>query len=146
MANCSGDPNLNAVNEVLLKGESDLGVQADVITYPTKLLRLARKLMDDDESGIAIVICHVACEVAVQRCFPADFDNKRRGWSLRRDELRRQFNALRRSAVENQPFWTAFADSCDWRNDIVHRQRLASKDEAEASHVACSSLITYLGQ
>jgi hypothetical protein len=48
-------------------------VQATVITYPQKLLTLAGRLIDEGEFGIAIVVAHMACEIATERSLSEAF-------------------------------------------------------------------------
>src|SRR6266404_1384109 len=47
-----------------------------VITYPQRLLALARKLIDDGEFGVAVVVAHIACEIAVERSLSEAFAAK----------------------------------------------------------------------
>ena len=56
---------------------SSVTLGAVVITYPQKLLSLARKLIDDNgEFGIAIVVAHMACEIATERTMSEAFAAK----------------------------------------------------------------------
>ena len=42
---------------------SGFGVNAQVITYPQKLLALAQWLINSGEFSISVVVAHMACEV-----------------------------------------------------------------------------------
>ena len=135
-----------------------LVAHAEVTTYPARLLQVARKLIDDAEFSIAIVVCHMACEVAVERTFNEAFPAKGlsylensvmafvNGNNLATDRIRDLYTALTGNEVVKQPFWPDFKASARRRNDIMHGQRLATRQEAEDSHASCNSLVGYLGK
>ncbi len=50
--------------------------QADVITYPQTLLSTAQGLIDQGQFSIAVVVSHMACEIAVERSFSEAFVSK----------------------------------------------------------------------
>jgi len=49
---------------------------ATLITYPQKLLDMAKGLIDAGEFSIAVVVAHIACEVATDRAFTKAFAAK----------------------------------------------------------------------
>ena len=51
-------------------------LDATVITYPQNLLALARTLIDEGRYGIAVVVAHIACEVATERSLAEGFLNR----------------------------------------------------------------------
>src|SRR5688572_1002019 len=44
-----------------------------VTTYPERLLRVARKLIDDGEHTVAVVVAHMACEISTERALTRAF-------------------------------------------------------------------------
>jgi hypothetical protein len=65
-------------NYILLTGTAELRIVAApatllVIDYPRALLGEAEDLINRGKYGIAIVVAHIACEVAVQRALSAAF-------------------------------------------------------------------------
>jgi hypothetical protein len=124
----------------------------EVITYPQRLLRLARRLIDEGEFGISIVVGHVACSVATQRTMEDAAQGKPEcqkkvsdcGYSLNRLNVRKLYAELTGEDIEGAPFWRQFKASADRRNEIVHETPIVGKPEAEEAHIACSALVAHL--
>ena len=73
-----------------MKVSTSVTVDTVVITYPQKLLTLARRLIDENrEFGIAVLVAHVACEVATERTLSEAFGAK--GLSYLEDSITRFF-------------------------------------------------------
>ena len=136
---------------------SSVTLDAVVITYPQKLLSLARKLIDDNgEFGIAIVVAHMACEIATERTMSEAFAAKGvsyledsvtdflNGYSLANNRVRKLYTALTGDQVEKASFWQAFKTSAERRNKIVHSTIPVTKPDAEESHFAASALVAHL--
>lgn len=131
-------------------------VQAVVITYPQTLLSAARSLIDSGQFSIAVVVLHMACEIATERTLSEAFvkrgiqyleesvEDLLNGYNLSNDRLRKLYTALTGDTVEKQPFWLKFKDSARRRNGIVHEGKTVGKAEAEESFKAVSDLIAYL--
>jgi hypothetical protein len=129
---------------------------ATVITYPQKLLALARKLIDDGEFGVAVVVAHIACEVAVERSLSEAFVAKGipyledsitdflRGYNLANERIRKFYTALTGDEVQKTTFWQKFTESATRRNNIVHSGATATKTEAEESYSAAEKLVAHL--
>lgn len=131
-------------------------IQAIVITYPQTLLSVARSLIDNGQSDIAVVVLHMACEVAVERTLSEAFVKKGiqyleesieallNGYNLSSDRLRKLYTALTGDAIEKQSFWPKFKESASRRNGIIHKGKIVSQAEAEESFKAVSELIVHL--
>lgn len=140
-----------------MASSSSVTVETTVITYPQRLLTLARKLIDDGEFGIAVVVAHVACEVATERTLSEGFAAKGvsyledavtklfSGNNLADSRIRRLYTALTGDQVEKAPFWQKFKRSRDeLRNSIVHSSITVTKAQAEDSYVAARELVAHL--
>jgi hypothetical protein len=129
---------------------------ATVNTYPQRLLKLTEKLIDDGEFSIAVVVAHMACEVATERSLAEAFVNRGiqhledsvseflNGYNLGNERLRKFYMALTGDQVQNTTFWQAFKESATRRNNIVHSAHFATRAEAEASHQAAAELVAHL--
>ena len=130
--------------------------QADVITYPQTLLSTAQGLIDQGQFSIAVVVSHMACEIAVERSFSEAFVSKGiphleepvtdllNGYNLATERIRKLYTALTGDKIQDQPFWQKFKESATRRNRIVHGGAIIGKAEAAESQKAASELIGYL--
>jgi hypothetical protein len=135
---------------------SSVTVKTTVITYPQKLLTLTRRLIDEGEFAIAVVVAHIACEIATERCLTEAFAAKGipdledsvtdffSGSSLANDRIRKLYTALTGDEVEKAPFWQKFKESAVRRNKIAHSSVTVTKAEAEASYMAAKDLVAHL--
>jgi hypothetical protein len=144
--------------EAVMTGSSSLTVQLGVAAYPRKLLSVARDLIDQGEPSIAVVVAHMACEVATERRLSEAFVTKgvqylkdavmtgsRTGYSLTNDRILKLYTAVTGDEVQqNQPLWSNFTKSVARRNDIVHKGDTVEAVEAEKSYNAASDLLTHL--
>lgn len=133
-------------------------VTATLVTYPNALLTIARTLIDQDLFNIAIVTSHMACEVAAERAFDAEWaaknlelvgeavDKLMSGHNLGNERHQGLYNALTDTRLQEQSFWNQFKNASEKRNSIIHRGGHANKVEAEAAWQAAKDLITYLKQ
>jgi hypothetical protein len=134
-------------------GSGSMRAELTIVPYSDRLLSVSKKLIEDGEYGVAVVVAHLASEVETQRTMhdaakgtPALEQRviASDGYSLNRFKVRMLYNELTGDDVEKSPFWAIFKASSDRRNEIVHKSRLASKEEAEESHEACHALIAHL--
>lgn len=142
------------VQETITLSESV--VQAEVITYPQTLLSTARSLIDDGQFGIAVVVAHMACEIAIERSMSEAFSRKNieyleepilgflNGYSLAKERDRILYNAITGDAIQQQNFWQKYTESATRRNKIIHAGKIVGKAEAEESFKVTSDLISYL--
>jgi ParB-like chromosome segregation protein Spo0J len=133
-------------------------VTAIVITYSETLLAKAQELITNGEFSIATVVAHMACEIAAERAISRAFAKKSikdleepilayvSGYNLANNRLRNLYNALTANEIQSQPFWRAFKDSAERRNQAVHKGRIITKAEAEDSYKAASDLVAYLSK
>jgi len=129
-------------------------VQAEVVTYPQNLLSLARVLIDEDRSSIAVIVAHMACEIATERSLSEAFVTKGlqyleasvdlNGYNLANDRVRKLYTALTGDEVQTAAFWQKFKDSAQRRNNIIHGGTIVGKTEAEESYKAAIDLVAYL--
>jgi hypothetical protein len=127
-----------------------------VITYPEALLTKAQELIAQGDFSIAVVVAHMACEISAERAISRTFADKGigyleesiedllPGYNLANDRVRNLYNALTGDQIQKQSFWQAFKNSGMRRNQAVHKGRIITKAEAEASFKAASDLVAYL--
>jgi hypothetical protein len=130
--------------------------QATVVTYPQKLLSLARRLIDEGEFGVAVVVAHMACEIATERTLSEAFAAKGipdlevavrdffSGNSLGNDRIRKLYTALTGDDIAKAPFWQKFKLSAQKRGSIAHSSITVTKAEAEDSYIAARDLVAHL--
>ena len=154
---CGSTTRTSTINEIPpMTGSSSLTAQATIVTYPQRLLSVARKLIDDGEFGIAVVVAHIACEIATERSLSEAFVTRGipyledsvteflSGYNLANDRLQKLYTALTGDEVEKAGFWQRFKESAARRNKIVHSVIPVTKVEAEKSYTAAQNLIAHL--
>jgi len=131
---------------------------AQVITYPQKLLTLAQSLIDSEEHSVSIVVAHMACEVAVDRTFTKAYTAKGIEYleeplesflpsnNLGNDGVRKLYTALTGDEIQKQPFWSRFKESAARRNKISHNGATYDQSEAEASLAVVKEFVAHLGK
>jgi hypothetical protein len=112
--------------------------------------------MESKEYGIAIVVAHMACEVAAERSISqalkstanGDLEEsiveRFNGFNLGNKTIRASYFKLTGDAIQEQGFWQAFKTSGEARNSIMHGGKMASPSEAEASLAATAALVAHL--
>ena len=148
--------------EFLSTVEAQATLPMEVIrSYPRELMRLARRLIDEHDEyqfGVAVIVAHMACEIATERSISEALDAKgaqylkdwvmdlRNGYNLNSDRVRGLYTALTGDDISQhiRSTWSEFKKSAKLRNDIVHRGRIATGAEAEASYKACNDLLEHL--
>ena len=130
-------------------------------TYPQILLRIARILLDKNDDklcGIAILVMHMACEVATERSLSESFAMKGirnleepftgflNGYNLANDKIRNFYTSMTGDKIQDKPFWKKFIKSASRRNHIVHEGLICSREEAEESFKAVSDVIAHLAK
>jgi hypothetical protein len=133
-------------------------VTLTVVRYPEILLQTAKRLFDNDEYAVAIVVAHTACEVAVERVISQSLaqsnisqiadpvDKLLNGYSLSNPKVRSLFDALtgKKVAVDKQNIWGKFCKSAIRRNRAVHAGEQPTRDEAEESLLVAREMVQYL--
>ena len=148
---------VNIADTIAISAEASV----EVVTYPHTLLRTARSLIDGHSNlyGIAIIVLHVACEIATDRSLSDSFARKGiqyledpvsdllSGYNLANERIRNLYTALTGDDIQNQPFWQKFKESAKRRNEIVHKGRIVTdKTEAEESFYAVKALLSHLNK
>jgi hypothetical protein len=146
--------------EFLTSVTSDATAQIEVVeTYPKQLLNLAQSLIDQGEGryGIAVVVAHMACEIATERSLSIAFAHKDveylrdavtdllNGYNLANKRIRKLYTALTGDKIQNEAFWHVFKKSSERRNKIIHTGSIASKSDAEESYEAASQFLMHMG-
>jgi hypothetical protein len=134
------------------------GLQPRITDYPSLLLKDAEDLIEQGRYGIAVVVAHMACEIAVQRSLSAAFAKKHigeleesisksfSGYNLDNDRLREFYTALTGDAVEFEPFWSDFTQSAHRRNRIVHEGVAATLPTAQESLQAATAFVEHVSR
>jgi hypothetical protein len=132
-----------------------LTVQLEVAAYPRRLLSVARSLIDQGEPSIAVVVAHMACEVATERKLSEAFSAKGlqyieesvtdflNGYNLANDKNRKLYVSLTGDEVHNSSFWARFKESATRRNKIIHEALTVDKAAAEDSYQAADQLLVH---
>ena len=107
------------------------------------LLETAKDLNDDGYPEAAIVTAHSACEIFTQLVFPRLLratgrdhlfkpirELLRGNYHIGQDKFRDLYVALFGDRIQHEPFWKAFKDGVDVRNDVVHEGKKATEQQA----------------
>jgi len=125
-------------------------------TYPEALLKVCRSLIDDGQHSVSVVVAHMACEVATERCLTAAFHEKGldyleepvteflNGYNLSNQRTLKLYRALTGDSVEQEAFWPMFKQSVTRRNQAVHRGEIIDTAGAEASYEAACAFVEHL--
>lgn len=137
---------------------ASVSAELEFTTYPQTLLNLARSFSDQGHFDIAVVVAHMACEIAVERSISASFVRKDiqylegaitdtlNGYNLANSRVLKLYCALTEDNMQTQPFWQAFIESANRRNNIIHRGKRVGKAEAQGSVNAASALVAHLAR
>lgn len=143
--------------QATVSARASVTATATVITYQQSLLQLARQLLTSGEYGVAVVVAHIACEVAVQRAFDRAFKTKNvhylqesvmdlcPGYNLNNKRIGRLYTALTGDDIAAQPFWADFSASATRRNRMVHEGSKPSAQEAADSLRAVEAFLKHVG-
>jgi hypothetical protein len=138
--------------EALARVAHSVTAHFEVLTYPQALLIMGRQLIDEGQFALAVIVCHMACEVATEQSLSALEEAAGKflsGYNLANKKNRKLYMALTGDHIEQQPFWPKFKASADRRNAIVHgelRVGQVPQGDAEESFKAVSDLVGHLKQ
>lgn len=128
-------------------------------TYPQILLSIARFLLgknDDKLCGLATIVAHLACEVAIERSLSDSFARKGiqsleetvagilNGYNLANGNVRNLYASLTGDAIQEQPFWGNFIRSAKRRDNIIRKGLIVGRTDAEDSIKAASDFLAHL--
>ncbi|HAM33958.1 MAG TPA: hypothetical protein DDX05_02400 [Deltaproteobacteria bacterium] len=130
-------------------------------TYPQILLSISRFLLDKNDDklcGIATIMMHVACEVAIERTLSDSFARKGirsleesvagvlNGYNLANDKVRDLYTSLTGDEIQEQPFWDSFIRSAKRRDHIIRKGLIVSRTDAEESFQAANDFLAHMGR
>lgn len=128
-------------------------------TYPRILLSVARYLLgrnDDKLCGLATIIAHLACEVAIGRSLSDAFSRKGirsleeavagalNGFNPADDRLLDLHKTLTGDDIREQAFWDGFLRSAKRRDDIIRKGSIVGRTDAEESIRAAGDFLAHL--
>jgi hypothetical protein len=128
-------------------------------TYPRILLGVSRFLLgrnDDKLCGLATIIAHLACEVAIERSLSDSFTRKGirsledtvagvlNGYSLSNDKVWNLYTELSGDRIQEQPFWEDFLRFAKRRDDIIRKGLIVGRVDAEESIKAASDFLDHI--
>ena len=128
-------------------------------TYPQILLSIAKFLLDkkDDKlCGLATIMSHLACEVAIERSLSDVFTRKGiqsleetvvdvlNGYNLGNDKVWNLYATLTGDPIQEQPFWGNFIRSAKRRDNIIRKGLIVGRTDAEESIKAASDFLAHL--
>jgi hypothetical protein len=128
----------------------------EALPYPQKLLAFSKSLIEAGESSIAVVVAHIACEVAMDRALNKLYvirkleyleqavEDLLPGKNLGNDKTRRLYFSLSNDPIEKEPFWGEFKKSVKRRNGVSHRGEMVGEADAKASLDAATRLVEHL--
>jgi hypothetical protein len=113
-------------------------------------------LISTGDFSIAVVVAHTACEISAERAISQAFAAKSVGYledwaadvlpsySLSNPRVQDLYNAVTGDKIQDQSFWQGFKESAKRRHLFVHKGKVVTKVEAEASLKAARDLVAYL--
>ena len=128
-------------------------------TYPQILMSIAKFLLgknDDKLCGLATIVAHLACEVAIERSLSDAFARRGiqsfedpvvdilNGYNIANDKVRKLFTSLTGDEFEEQPFWGNFIGSAKRRDNIIRKGLIVGRPDAEESIKAASDFLDHL--
>lgn len=128
-------------------------------TYPQILLSIARFLLarnDDKLCGLATIVAHLACEVAIERSLSDSFAQKGiqsfvdsvtnilNGYNLANDKVRDLYTSVTGDEIQEQPFWGNFVRSAKRRDNIIRKGLIVGRTDTEESIKAASDFLSHL--
>lgn len=128
-------------------------------TYPQILLGIARFLLgknDDKLCGIATIVAHLACEVAIEQSLSDSFARKGiqsleepvadvlNGYNLANDKVRNLYTSLTGDEIQEQPFWGNFIRSAKRRDNIIRKGLIVGRSDAEESFKTANDFLAHL--
>ena len=130
-------------------------------TYSQILLNIAKFLLDkkDDKlCGLATILSHLACEVAIERSLSDVFTRKGiqsleesvadvlNGYNLANEKVRNLYASLTGDEIHAQPFWGNFIRSAKRRDNIIRKGSIVSRADAEESFKAANDFLAYMAR
>src|SRR5262249_44391457 len=127
-----------------------------VMAHAYNLLSTAQRLFNSGDYSIAVVVAHIACEVAVERAMAQAYSAKGLnyledavgdllpGYNLATDRVRKLHTSLTAKDPTTEGYWSGFKASSTRRNKVVHEDSIAPQSEARHTLNGTSALVSYL--
>lgn len=130
-------------------------------TYPQILLGMAGSLLgrkDDKVCGLAMIVAHLACEVAIEQSLSGSFARKGIesleeavgdvliGYNIANEKVWELYVSLTGDEIREQPFWPGFIEFAKRRDDIVRKGFIAGRKHAVESLKTANELVAYLAR
>ena len=128
-------------------------------TYPQILLGISRFLLgknDDKLCGLATIIAHLACEVAIERSLSDSFARKGipsledtvpdvlNGYNLANEKIWNLYSSLSGDRIQDQPFFGNLVRSAKRRDNIIRKGLIVGRADAEESIEAANDFLAHL--
>jgi len=128
-------------------------------TYPQILLGITRYLLarnDNKLCGLATIVAHLACEIAVERSLSDSFARTGirsfedamadilNGYNLANDKVRNLYTSVTGDEIQEQPFWGNFIRSAKRRDNIIRKGLIVGRTDAEDTIKAASEFLAHL--
>jgi hypothetical protein len=122
-------------------------------------LSIARFLLarhDDKLCGLATIVAHLACEVAIERTLSDSFTRTGirsledaladilNGYNLANEKVRNLYTSVTGDGIQEQPFWGDFIRSAKRRDDIIRKGLIVGRTDAEETIRTASELLAHL--
>jgi hypothetical protein len=130
-------------------------------TYPQILLGIATFLLgknDDKLYGLATIVAHLACEIAIERSLSDSFARKGiqsleetvadalNGYNLANDKVWKFYTSLTGDEIHEKPFWGTFLRSANRRENIIRKGLIVGRKDAEETIKATSDFLAHLAE
>jgi HEPN domain-containing protein len=120
------------------------------------LLSRAKKSIDSKSPQLSVIYAHAAMELCVESALSdlfkssgvpnleKPFSDLLRGFSLNNEKVRDVLNALTGRRIQDQDFWQEYREYKDLRNNIVHKGKKCSKEQASSIVGVANKVVSYV--
>ncbi|CAM3485500.1 zinc ribbon domain-containing protein [Bordetella sputigena] len=145
---------LSATSTISLTSETS----ARVVPHHDLLIEEAHSLLSAGKHSLAVLVAHMACEVATSRVIDAAFGRSSfphmaeamlaflNGYSLANPRIREFYASLTGDDVTRLPYWAKFQESARRRNDVAHTGRILKQQESQESLTATASFVLHMNE
>jgi len=134
-----------------------VAVELKGVPYHQSLMTEARRLIDEGQFNLAVIVVHMACEIATEQKLSEAFTTKElqylqepvmdflNGYNLAapHNKTRNLYVSLTGDEVHKCQFWSKFKKSATRRNQIIHKGARVDKAAAEESYKAADALLAH---
>jgi hypothetical protein len=124
--------------------------------YDVVLLDTARRLLNENQPAIALVVAHMACETYAEQVMSAAFMKRNVSEledavtaflpsnSLANDRVRDLYVVLTNDRIQDAAFWSRFKESSRLRNRAVHHGERISPEQGRNACEVASDFLAHL--